>query len=121
MPAARVGGIIFVKVNGNFVKAKGNWTYNIGSPKREAVVGSDNVHGYKELPQTPFIEGEITDAETLDLSDLTRTRDATLTLELANGKVFTLRDAWYASEGNVQTEDGNIAVRFEGLSADEVT
>lgn len=119
--AARVGGIIFLKVNGAFYKAKGSFTYNLGSPKREAVVGADSVHGYKEMPQVPFIEGEITDTSTLDVVALTKITGATCTLEVANGKVITLRDAWFASEGNVQTEEGNIAVRFEGMSADEVS
>ena len=57
----RVGGIIELKVNSSLLSAKGNFTYNIGRNKKEAVLGADNVHGYKEMPQVPFIEGEITD------------------------------------------------------------
>ena len=41
-------------------------------------------------------------------------------MELANGKVVLLRDAWYAGEGNVGTEEANIQVRFEGLSGEEI-
>ena len=59
---------------------------------------------------TPFIEGEITDQRDLILSDFVNITDATITLELANGKVFTVRNAWYAADGNVQTEEGNIQV-----------
>jgi len=116
----RRGGIMYLKVNGGIMDAKGEFTYNLGKPKREAIIGADTVHGYKETPQTPFIEGEITDRADLDLAALCDTVDATITLELANGKVITLRDAWYAGEGTGNTEEGNIAVRFEGLSADEV-
>jgi hypothetical protein len=120
MPNNRRSGTLFVKVDGQQYDAKGNWTYNKGSAKRDAIIGPDRVHGYKELPQVPYIEGEITDAGTLDLDDFTNIVDATVTLELANGKVFTLEDAWYAGEGNVQTEEANIQVRFEGMSAEEV-
>lgn len=120
MSQHRRGGIIFLKINGEIYDAKGAFTYNHGSVKREAIVGSDAVHGYKELPQAPFIEGEITDRGTLDVEGLKATVDATVTLELANGKVFVLREAWYAAEGDVQTEEGNIAVRFEGLSGEEI-
>lgn len=116
----RRGGTIFLKINGEIYSAKGNFTYNLGAPKRDAIIGADAVHGYKEVPQIPFIEGEITDNPTLDLEALATLENATVTLELANGKVITLRDAWHAGEGTGNTEEGNIAVRFEGMSADEV-
>ncbi|WP_338585874.1 phage tail tube protein [Pseudomonas sp. MAG733B] len=116
----RIGGIIAVKVNGDIYFAKGNWTYNLGKPKREGVVGADTVHGYKETPQVPFVEGEISDRNELSLEDLVTLDDATITLELSNGKVITLSEAWYAGEGTGNTEEGNIACRFEGMSAEEV-
>jgi len=116
----RIGGIIALKVNGDIYLAKGNFTYNLGKPKREGVVGADTVHGYKETPQVPFVEGEITDRNELSLEDLVTLDDATITLELSNGKVITLSEAWYAGEGTGNTEEGNIACRFEGMSAEEV-
>lgn len=117
----RVAGIIFVKVDGQQYDAKGAFTYNIGSPQREAVVGSDAVHGFTETPQVPFIEGEFTDRATLDLVALTTIENATVTLELGNGKVVVLRSAWYAGDGNVVTDQANITVRFEGLQAEEIS
>lgn len=117
---SRVGGIISLKVDGQVHLAKGNFTYNIGRPRKEGVVGHDAVHGYKELPQIPFIEGEITDSADLSLDSLTGISDATVTLELANGKTIVLRSAWFAAEGTFNTEEGNGTVRFEGLSAEEV-
>ncbi|PTS93322.1 phage tail tube protein [Pseudomonas sp. HMWF006] len=116
----RIGGTIALKVNGDIYFAKGNFTYNLGKPKREGVIGADTVHGYKETPQIPFVEGEITDRNELSLEDLVTLDDATITLELANGKVITLSEAWYAGEGTGNTEEGNIACRFEGMSAEEV-
>jgi hypothetical protein len=117
----RRGGIIFLKVNGTIQDAKGNFTYNLGAPKRDAIIGADAVHGFKEVPQVAFVEGEITDRRGLDLEALVKTEDATITLELANGKVIVLREAWYASEGTGNTEEGNIAVRFEGKSGEEIS
>lgn len=116
----RRGGIIQVQIDGEIQDAKGNWTYNIGRPKREAIVGSDVVHGFKETPQVAFIEGEITDRGTLDLEKLVSLSSSTVTLQLANGKVIVLRDAYYAGEGTGNTEEGNIAVRFEGIQGEEV-
>lgn len=118
---ARRGGRIQVQVNGELQDAKGAFSYNLGSPKREAVVGSDRVHGFKETPQVPYIEGKLTDRGTLDLARLTQLENATVTLELANRKTILLRAAWFAGDGNVSTEEGEIDVRFEGLSAEELT
>lgn len=116
----RVGGIIELKVNGSIFSAKGNFTYNIGRPRKEAIVGADRVHGYKETPQVSFIEGEITDRTTLDLEALTKTDNATVYLRLANEKLIVLRQAWFAAEGTGNTEEGNIGVRFEGMSGEEI-
>lgn len=116
----RVGGIIEVKVDGSLYSAKGSWTYNLGKPKRDLVIGSDAVHGYKELPQEPFIEGVITDSGDLSLSALVLTKDATVTLSLANGKVIVLREAVFTGDGNGTTEEGEISAKFSGKSAEEV-
>ncbi len=116
----RIGGTIALKVNGDIYFAKGNFTYNLGKPKREGVIGADTVHGYKETPQIPFVEGEITDRNELSLEELVTLDEATITLELANGKVIALSEAWYAGEGTGNTEEGNIACRFEGMSCEEV-
>lgn len=116
----RVGGILFFKVDQELFQAKGEFTYNINPVKRESVVGVDRVHGFKEEPAVLFIEGAITDSDELDLQDFQAIRDATITLETANGKVIVLRDAFYAADGDVTSSEGEIQVRFEGLGADEV-
>ena len=121
MNRGRVGGIIELKSNGATHSARGNFTYNLGRPMREAVIGADAVHGYKETPQVAFIEGEVTDNAGLRLEALITTNDATVLLRLANGKLIVLRNAWFAGEGTGNTEEGNVAVRFEGMSGEEVS
>lgn len=121
MSDQRRGGLIELMANGIRHDCKGNFTYNLGAPKREAVIGSDRVHGFMEKPQVPFIEGEITDRGDLDLHALVVLENATAVLKLANGKIIMLRDAWYAGEGTGNTDEGNIGVRFEGKQAEEVS
>jgi hypothetical protein len=116
----RVGGIIFLKSDGELFDAKGEFTYNLGVPKKEGVVGADTVHGYKETPQLPFIEGAITDRKDLDSEKLRKIKDATVTLELANGKVIVIREAWEASDGTGSSEEGELEVRFEGIRGEEI-
>lgn len=114
--AQRVGGIIQFQIGGVVRDAKGSFTYNLGHPKREAVAGADVVHGYKEMPQASSIEGVITDRGNLDVAELVTARDIMVTLELGNGKTIALADAWYAGDGNITTEEGEIEVRFEGAT-----
>lgn len=120
--AQRRAGIIFLKIDGEQFDAKGNFTYGMGKPNRESIMGSDGFHGYKEMPQAAFIEGEITDSKDLDVDKLANITDSTITLELANSKVVVLRNAFSTNKDGLsgQTEEGNIPVRFEGASAEEV-
>ena len=120
MANQRRAGIIQLQINGEIKDAKGNFSYNLGQPKREAIVGTDGVHGFKETPQVAFIEGGITDNTNLDLKALVTITDATVTIELANGKMVVLRDAWYAGEGTASSEEAEVPVRFEGASAEEI-
>lgn len=114
--AARIGGKLFISSNGVRLAAKGEWTVNPGVDKRDAVVGADQVHGYMEKPQVPSFEGAVTVMPDLDVKALLNTKDATITLELANGKTPVLREAWYAGEGTFKTDEGELAVLFQGLS-----
>lgn len=120
--AQRRAGIIFLKIDGEQYDAKGSFSYGMGKPMRESIVGADGIHGYKEVPTVPFIEGELTDSKDLDMDKLASITEATITLELANGKVVALRGAFSANKDGLtgQTEEGNIPVRFEGVSAEEV-
>ena len=113
-------GKLFFKVNGTQYRAKGEFTYNLGADKHTMIAGSDSVHGYKSETVIPYIEGAITDGDDLDVKALAQVVDATVTLELANGKVISLQGACYAADADVSTSEGEVPVRFEGLSAEEI-
>jgi hypothetical protein len=116
--AKRIAGKLFVNVNGTRLSARGNFTWNLGRDKREPIVGCDDVHGFKEMPQAPYFEGEISLTADLDVDELLTARDATCTLELANGWTLVFRDAFFSAEGVGETEDGKMGIRFDALSAD---
>lgn len=114
------GKIEFV-IDGELQQAKGTFTYNLGRPKRETIFGADlNPLGAKEVSQEPFIEGNIQDMTQTDLSRIVTMDGVTVTLNLTNGKIISLKDAWYAGEANVTTEEASIPVRFVGKSAEEI-
>jgi hypothetical protein len=112
-------GKLFFKVNGTRYDAKGEFSYNLGKDKKTRILGADGVHGAKVEPVIPFIEGKITDNSDLDLAAFIAIT-GTITLELQNGKTIMLSDADYAADADVTTEEGEIPVRFEGSSCEEV-
>ena len=118
----RRAGTLFFKVNGRQYDVKGNFTYNLGAPKRTPMVGPDRVHGYSEMQQVAKVEGEITDEGGLDLkSTLFLLDEAVVTLELANGKNAVFREAWYAGDGDIGTEQANVQVLIHAKSGEEIT
>ncbi|MGE0022110.1 MAG: phage tail tube protein [Hyphomicrobium sp.] len=116
----RIAGVAYVKFDGRQLPIKGNWEVGFNRLKREGIAGQDRVHGYKELPGVPSIEGDVSSTADVSLPELLRITDATVTLEHANGKVYVLRNAWTANEYTLQTAEGQIKVRFEGMEIDEL-
>lgn len=118
----RISGVCFLKIDGAQLPLKGSFSYSLGRPTREGVVGPDEVHGFKEMPTVPYIEGPITNTSVVDLDAISKVTDATVTLELANGKVIVLRNAWVTNPDGLKgdSEEGTVDLRLEGKSADEV-
>lgn len=121
MANQRVAGLIQLQTNGEVLRAKGEFEWNLGGVLREAVVGSDGVHGFKETPQVAFIEGAITDAGDVDVKAMINLTNATVNLKVGNGKMVVLNNAWYAGEGTGKTGESEIGVRWEGQNAEEVS
>jgi len=118
--ANRRGGIIELKVGADLYECKGNFSWNLGQPKNEAIIGSSGVTGYKSTPQVAYIEGMLTDRGALSVQTLTQITSATVHLKLATGKTIVLSEAWYAAEGKGTTDEGEIEVRFESAVGEEL-
>lgn len=113
--AKRIGGTIFVKADGVALQAKGSWTIQPGTPEREMIAGADGIHGFKEMPRAPVVSGQITDSSELDVKALFNLTDASIVIELSNGKVFSLENSAYTGSAESTTEEGEISVEFSGL------
>lgn len=113
MPGKRRAGIIQLKIDGVQYDAKGDFTYNLGYPKNEAIIGADKPHGYKSTAQVGYIEGKITDWGNLSVKDLVTMDGGTGTLQVGNGKLIVGKEMWYAGEGNVTTAEAEIDFRIE--------
>ncbi len=116
-----LGGRITLKVNGKLYDCEGDFKYGGGDDKRTALMGTNGVVGYYTEATVPFIEGTIY-KKNISMDDISSIKDATITMELANGKVFSLYQAWSVNDkgGEASTKEGKISVRFEGMRKMEV-
>ena len=117
--AKTIGGVLSFELNGDRYKIKGHVTYNLGKPVKEAIVGADGVHGYKATHQAARAEFTSSDHADLNLEELLDF-EGTASLHLANGKVITLQEGWYAGEGDVNTEESEITILLNGVKGVEV-
>lgn len=110
-----LGGRIAIKSNGKSFEAAGEFKYGGGVDKRVAVMSTNKVVGYTTEPTVPFIEGEIYRLDN-PIDDFSSIDNATITLELADGRSFVLYEAWTVNEKGLEigTKDGKLQIRFEG-------
>jgi len=111
---AKIAGTAYFTIDGQRYSLKGNMTVALGARERETVVGLDNIHGFKEMPAAAFIECDVTDKPDFNINDLNDLEDSTVTVELINGKVGVLRNAWQVNNIELNVDEGELTVRFEG-------
>ena len=116
----RIAGVAYVFVDGRQYPLRGNLTVSIDTVERTGVAGMDGVHGFTEKPRVPFIEGDFSDIGQLSLVTLQNMVDVTVTVELANGKIYVLRNAWTSTAREFKGAEGQATVRFEGMAAQEI-
>jgi hypothetical protein len=108
----RRAGLIWVAVNGKQIEAKAEITINPGLNKRNDIIGADGPHGYAEVAQMSSVEGKITDRMDLDTVAFRQITNATVTVQLNNGKTWVFDDAWYSADGNYTSGEGEIDFKF---------
>jgi len=118
-----IGGTVFVKVDGERLLARGSVTSNIGQKvTRETVTGVDGVHGQTEVAVVPFVQLDVTEDPGFPLSKLNAVQNATITVELLDGRVLTLQGASQVGDLERNSDEGSIgSVRFEGETGTEVS
>jgi hypothetical protein len=119
--AQRIGGIAFIFVDGEQYPLRGNFTVSPSAVERVMIAGQDGVHGYQELPRVPYIEGDLSTTAGLSLEDLEAQTDNTVIAQLSNQRQYTLVHAVCRAGLEANTRDGQVRVRWEGLSCEEIT
>lgn len=113
---AIIAGKLNLTQNGRRLSARGGFKVNPGRDMVEELVDiSGDVHG-KKKPQPAVIEGTISVTPGLDIDMILGFEDGTAVLEAASGHVYGIRNASYASPGEIDVEEGSMAVRYIGES-----
>jgi hypothetical protein len=119
--AQRFAGIASLLVDGNQMSLRGNFTVSPSVVARTYIAGQDGIHGYQELPRVPYIEGDISTVPNLNLLDLEAQVNVTVVAQLANGKQYALGQASCKADLEANTRDGQVRVRWEGVTCSETT
>ncbi|GGC68562.1 phage tail tube protein [Chelatococcus reniformis] len=117
----RFAGVANVTVDGDPIAVRGNLTVHAAKRVRTGIAGQDGVHGFSEMPQVPAIEMDVSTLEGFSAEAIDVLEDGTIIAEAANGTVWTLRDAWKAGTTEINTAEGMVRIRFEGMDIQEFT
>ncbi|ARK81025.1 phage tail protein [Burkholderia pseudomallei] len=110
-----IAGTAYLTADGVNYQLEGELKYDAGSVTRESKSGQDTVHGFSEMPKSPYISASIRDSGGLSLAGFNAMRSVTLVLELANGKTVIGRNMWTVEAQEVDTTEAKFTCRWEGL------
>jgi hypothetical protein len=119
MANRRVAGTTTVTADNLQLSVRGNVNVSLSKVERTGIAGLDGTHGYEEKPRVQFIELDVTTTQDLTIAQLDAITDATITTTLANGKTYSLFEAWTKSAHEINAEQGMVRVRFEGMNGSE--
>jgi hypothetical protein len=117
---AQVTGRVFIKINGEMQHSKPGAKLMFGGKTRTPVVGDDAVHGYAEKLTEPRIECTFSHTANTSVQALADISDATVTFETDTGKAFILRNAFVTDPPELTGGEGELAVKFAAVSAEEM-
>lgn len=114
--AGRVSGICYIKVDGSQLEVKGGIETPIARTAKEAVMGLSGNAGYKETIQRQFLKLSAIFTNDFPINTIMQGTNMTLTAELANGRVYTLSNAWLEGEAMANGEEGTLELEFTGIT-----
>lgn len=115
-----IAGTAYLKIDGDQKTLAGSWSVSPTTTVKTGVTGLSGVAGYTDAARVPYMEGSLIDTGSLSIKELEALRDATITLELINGKTYVGREMYLAGEPSHDAATGEVSVRFEGLDVTEM-
>lgn len=121
MSSNLIAGTAQITVDGVTYQLVGSLKYSPTTVKRDALVGQDGFHGWKEMPKPGSITMDVRDAGDLTVADFNGMTNVTVVAELANGKTVVGRNMGTTEPEEVETEEAKFSVKFEGPQVSEQT
>jgi len=117
---AQITGRCWLYVNGALLRSKAGASLSgVGSTERTPVVGAQ-VWGYSEKTVAPTVEATLAHTADLSLVALGQLVDATVTFECDTGVSYLLRHAWCENAPDLADGEGDVKVKFCGMSIEEM-
>ena len=109
----RLAGITSFTVNGSSFNVT-EFAWDPGPVERETMTSLSGVDGYRELPVAAYISGKFRDGQPVNVSGFVGQTNATIVVQLANGKQVVGHNLWYVGRPGVSGADATFDFRFEG-------
>ena len=111
----RLAGITSFTVNGSSLSVT-EFSWDPGTVERETMNSLSGTDGFSEKPVAAYISGKFRDNSGVSVTAFTQTRDATVVVQLANGKQIVGHNLWYIGRAGVSGSDATFDFRFEGAA-----
>lgn len=115
-----VVGTLYLRIDGVQQALQGSWKVQPNKWQRKPREGASGPLGPTQKATTPYIKGEFDDQGDVSIQALQNITNSTITVELSNGKTYTLSGAWWGDDAEIDTEAGKVPVSFYGNSCIEV-
>jgi hypothetical protein len=117
----RLAGVVAATIDGDAWDVASACEYSPNTVLRAVVKGQTAVEGFSEMPQEGYISFTLRDRGDETVYSLNGKTNATVVVQLANGKTVYGAGMWQAGEFGVATQEGTLPVRFEGQNVIEST
>ena len=115
-----IAGQAFLSINGQRKRLAGDFSYQPSTPSREPLLGMDGYHGYKQKPAAGMISAKLRDGQDVSVTDLGNLTNATITVELSNGKTISGSGMNNGEQPTVDAEEATIDCKWFGPSVTEI-
>ncbi len=113
--AQSIAGTCYIKVDGEQLSVEGSVKFPMMDKKRTTLIdASGKVAGFKEEAVIPHLDVSAFVDRDFPLDKLANSENMTVTVECANGMVYTLQGAYLSGESpEISPSDGNVTLHFE--------
>lgn len=111
-------GRAFITIGGRRLASKEGAKIDIGAMERTAVILDSGVGGYTEKLTVPYVECTVAHDASTSLAEFGDMVNVGVNFDTDTGRSFVLNNAWRA--GKIEMTNGDVSLRFEGMSCQEV-